>query len=52
MTLFYSVDLATALTAAVLFRLTTYWPGLLVGFLTLVTLDRQGDTEPPQNAEL
>ncbi|MDY6775469.1 MAG: lysylphosphatidylglycerol synthase transmembrane domain-containing protein [Halobacteria archaeon] len=37
-TLFYSVDLTTAVTAAVLFRLTTYWPGILVGagaFLTL-----------------
>jgi len=52
MTLFYSVDLATALTAAVLFRLTTYWPGLLVGFLTLLTLDREGDVEPPQDTEL
>jgi uncharacterized protein (TIRG00374 family) len=52
MTLFYSVDLATALTAAVLFRLTTYWPGLVVGFLTLLTLDREGDVEPPQEAEL
>jgi len=52
MTLFYSVDLATALTAAVLFRLTTYWPGLVVGFLTLLTLDRRGDVETPQDAEL
>ena len=52
MTLFYQVDLATALTAAVLFRLTTYWPGLLLGFLTLFTLDREGDVEPPQDAEL
>ena len=52
MTLFYSVDLATALTAAVLFRLTTYWPGLLLGFLTLLTLDREGDVEPPQDTEL
>jgi uncharacterized membrane protein YbhN (UPF0104 family) len=40
------------LTAAVLFRLTTYWPGLVVGFLTLLTLDRKGDVETPQDAEL
>ncbi|QHS17266.1 lysylphosphatidylglycerol synthase transmembrane domain-containing protein [Halopenitus persicus] len=34
-TLFYPVGLATAVTAAVLFRLTTYWPGLLAGYLSL-----------------
>ncbi|MFW6321298.1 MAG: lysylphosphatidylglycerol synthase transmembrane domain-containing protein, partial [Halohasta sp.] len=38
MGLFYSVELATALTAAVLFRLTTYWPGLVVGYVSLLTL--------------
>lgn len=37
-TVFYSVDLATAVTAAVLFRLTTYWPGILVGAVALLTL--------------
>ena len=37
-TLFYSVDLATAVTAAVLFRLTTYWPGIPVGAVALLTL--------------
>ena len=37
-TLFYSVDLATAVTAAILFRLTTYWPGILVGAVALLTL--------------
>ncbi len=37
-TWFYSVELATALTAAVLFRLTTYWPGLLIGWVALLTL--------------
>lgn len=46
-TLFYSVDLATALTAAVLFRLTTYWPGILVGFPALVTLR---DRSVPEDA--
>lgn len=37
-TVFYTVDLSVALTAAVLFRLTTYWPGLLVGYVSMLTL--------------
>jgi uncharacterized protein (TIRG00374 family) len=37
-TLFYTVDLATAVTAAVLFRLTTYWPGIPIGAAALLTL--------------
>ena len=39
LTLFYSVPLSTAVTAAVLFRLTTYWPGVLIGFGSLLTLE-------------
>lgn len=38
MLVFFSVDTATAVTAAILFRLTTYWPGLLVGYLSLLSL--------------
>ena len=50
MTFFYSVDLATALTAAVLFRLTTYWPGLVVGFVSMLTLQsRNPDPDVPDN---
>jgi uncharacterized protein (TIRG00374 family) len=37
-TFFLPVSLSTALTAAVLFRLTTYWPGILVGYSSLLTL--------------
>lgn len=45
-TLFYTVDLATAVTAAVLFRLTTYWPGIPVGAAALVTLrGKMGEDE-------
>ncbi|WP_424019288.1 lysylphosphatidylglycerol synthase transmembrane domain-containing protein [Halorientalis pallida] len=44
MTLFFPVGLATAVTAAVLFRLTTYWPGLLVGYVSMLTL--QGRPTP------
>jgi uncharacterized protein (TIRG00374 family) len=47
-TLFYSVDLATAVTAAVLFRLTTYWPGIPVGAVALLTLRDEMGT-PPDN---
>jgi uncharacterized protein (TIRG00374 family) len=45
-TLFFSVDLATAVTAAVLFRLTTYWPGIPIGAVALLTLrDEMGSGE-------
>lgn len=37
-TLFFPVELATAVTAALLFRLTTYWPGLFVGYVSMLTL--------------
>jgi uncharacterized protein (TIRG00374 family) len=47
-TLFYPVGLATALTAAVLFRLTTYWPGILVGYAALLTL---GDRDAPRDGD-
>ncbi|MFB6084173.1 MAG: YbhN family protein [Halorientalis sp.] len=43
-TLFFPVGLATALTAAVLFRLTTYWPGIVVGYVSMLTL--QGGPTP------
>jgi uncharacterized protein (TIRG00374 family) len=61
MTIFYSVRLATALTAAVLFRLTTYWPGLVVGYLAMLTLnsadednentDRTDNGDPTESRE-
>lgn len=37
--LFYPVGFATALTAAVLFRLASYWPGLLIGYVAFVKLN-------------
>ncbi|SEH39783.1 hypothetical protein SAMN05192561_101549 [Halopenitus malekzadehii] len=42
-TLFYPVGLATAVTAAVLFRLTTYWPGLLAGYASLFVVKGRTD---------
>ena len=47
-TLFYPVDLATAVTAAVLFRLTTYWPGILVGGVALLTLRDEMAASPEE----
>lgn len=37
--LFYPVGFATALTAAILFRLSGYWPGLIVGYVAFVKLN-------------
>ena len=39
---FYTVPFDTAVAIAVLFRLTTYWPGILIGYLSLINL--QGGT--------
>lgn len=36
--LYYPVGLDTALASAVLFRLTTYWPGILIGYFALLSL--------------
>lgn len=51
MTFFYSVDLATALSAAVLFRLTTYWPGIVVGYLSMLTLRSEAVGDPVSDQE-
>ena len=37
--LFYPVGFATALTAAILFRLSSYWPGLIIGYIAFVKLN-------------
>jgi len=42
LTFFVTIDFASALTVAIIFRLTTYWPGLLIGYLSLNTLERNG----------
>lgn len=36
--LFYTLPLDTALAVAVLFRLTTYWPGIIIGYMALLNL--------------
>ena len=45
MMVFFSMDLATALTSAILFRLTTYWPGMAVGYIMLLSLRKAGKVE-------
>lgn len=42
LTVFISIDFATALVVAILFRLTTYWPGLIIGYLSLNSLESGG----------
>lgn len=39
LTFFLSIPSSTAIVIAILFRLTTYWPGLLVGYLSLLSLE-------------
>lgn len=43
--LFYSVNFATALTTAILFRLMTYWPALLIGYLAFIKLSTPDRSE-------
>ncbi len=38
-TVFFPASLATGLTIAILFRLTTYWPGLVIGYFSLNSLN-------------
>ena len=44
LTFFLSMDTGTAVLVAITFRLTTYWPGLLVGYLSLLSV-QSGDGE-------
>lgn len=39
------IEFGTALAATVLFRLTTYWPGIPLGYLALLSLGQEVDTE-------
>lgn len=42
LTVFVTIDFATALVVSILFRLTTYWPGLIIGYLSLNSLENGG----------
>ncbi|MFB6203638.1 MAG: YbhN family protein [Candidatus Nanohaloarchaea archaeon] len=39
LTVFMSLSFPVALIAAILFRMTTYWPGIALGYLALLSLD-------------
>ncbi len=39
---FISMSFASAVAAAIIFRLTTYWPGLIVGYIAINTLENGG----------
>jgi uncharacterized protein (TIRG00374 family) len=41
-TLFMSVDFATALGIAMLYRTTNFWPSILIGYISLNSLERTG----------
>lgn len=41
-TLFMSVDFATALAVAMAYRTTNFWPGILLGYISLNSLERTG----------
>lgn len=41
LTIFYPVSLSTGLVAAVVFRLANYWPGIIIGYLTLLKLEAE-----------
>jgi|AntDeeMinimDraft_4_1070355.scaffolds.fasta_scaffold00135_41 hypothetical protein len=43
LTFFLNIQLPVAITVAVLFRLTTYWPGLLIGYLSLLSVENGGE---------
>lgn len=40
--LLLGIDFEVAVAAAIIFRLTTYWPGLLVGYLSLLSVENGG----------
>lgn len=43
MLIFYPIGLDAALATAVLYRLTTYWPGIPIGYISLISLRRSRD---------
>lgn len=40
LTLLLDLDFASAISIGILFRMTTYWPGLLIGYISLNSLER------------
>lgn len=42
LTFFLNIQLPVAITVAILFRLTTYWPGLIIGYLAFLSVENGG----------
>lgn len=42
LTFFLNIQFPIAITVAILFRLTTYWPGLIVGYLSFLSVENGG----------
>ena len=42
LTFFLNIPSSTAVVIAILFRMTTYWPGLLIGYLSLLSVENGG----------
>lgn len=42
LTFFLKINFPVAITVAILFRLTTYWPGLIVGYLSFLSVENEG----------
>jgi len=42
LTFFLNIQFPVAITVAILFRLTTYWPGLIIGYLSFLSVENGG----------
>lgn len=42
LTFFLNIQFPVAITVAILFRLTTYWPGLILGYLSFISVEKEG----------
>lgn len=42
LTFFLNIQFPVAITVAILFRLTTYWPGLVIGYLSFLSVENGG----------
>lgn len=42
LTFFLNIQFPIAITVAILFRLTTYWPGLIIGYVSFLSVESEG----------
>lgn len=43
LTFFMNIQFPVAITVAIIFRLTTYWPGLIIGYLSFLSVENGGE---------